>query len=69
MNPTPVYCQDHPICGCKANGCEYHTDKQGEIKQRVADYYDALYDDKPLNKKPKRKHATNYTPSKRRHRK
>lgn len=63
------YCSEYPICKCKMGKCEYHTDRQGEIKQLVSDHYNSLVEDRPLNKKPKRKHATNYTPPKRRHRK
>lgn len=69
MDKNKCYCEEYPICRCNEKGCEYNTDKQGEIKQRVADYYNSFYEGRSVNKKPKRKHATNYTPPKRRHRK
>lgn len=62
------YCSEYPICKCTMGECQYNTNRQGQIKQLVSDHYERLSNDRP-NKKPKRKHATNYTPPKRRHRK
>jgi hypothetical protein len=66
---TPQTCINYPICKCPITECQYHTNRVGEIKQNIDDHYNALESGRNPKKKVKRKHARNYTPSKKRHRK
>lgn len=66
-------CINYPVCKCKSiNKCEYNSDRQSEIKQLVFDYYENPSISKNRTKtstgKPRRKHARNYTPPKKRKR-